>query len=308
LSDPNSRLINGLTRVCSTWVVRTGSTTWLPARIESLDGDYASRTPVESYFYPDAGTPAVDLMSQCERKGRLIYDLILKTRATDKQYPVLTTKYDVKLDEVFETNALPWKKSEPSGFEYQLPFPVQEIITKNINKDAAVYRNQFNATVGVIIANENYSVVDENRDKLPWSEIVYQEYLDIAKKERKGPKSLKYVVQQNIVGSETLYIMQQAIARKENKDAAERKWFDFKNSQVQGNFVKLNPDKLQFPRARESIFQFSHATHEKLFLALLGTDNGNGVGYLLADHGVAMDKKRLARWVIHERNLIGEFA
>jgi hypothetical protein len=304
LNDPRSRLSNGLTRVCSTWVVRTASTIWLPVRIESLDVDDISRKTVESYFYPEAGTPPVDLMNQCERKGRAIYEQVLRTRATDKQYASLKTKYDTKLDGVYETNPLTWKKQ---GLEWQTPFQVQRVATRNINKEAAIYKNEFNITIGVVIGNENYSVNDENREKLPWSEIVYQVYLDLAKKEMRGPRSLKYVVQQNIVNSETLYIMQQAIARKENKSLVEGKWFDSKNAQVQGNFAKLNPDKLQFPGSRDTFFQIRYATHERLFLALLGTDHGNGIGYLLADHGVAMDKKRIARWVIHERNLIGEY-
>jgi hypothetical protein len=305
-TDPRSRLSNGLTRVCSVWVVRTGSTTWLPARIETADADDLSRKgPAVKYFYPDRGTPPIDLVNECEKKGRTIYAEVLRTRSADKTWSSLKDKFDTKLEGIFEANPLSWKKIGVEGLQYQAPFQVQQIATKNLRKDATVYKASFNATIGVIIGEENYSVADENIPKFPWSEVVYQEYLDVANKERKSLRNLKYVVQQNIVSSETLYVMQQVIARKTNKDETEARWYSFKNSN--GDFTKVNPDKLQFPGARETYFQIRHATHEKLFLALLGTDHGNGIGYLLADHGLAIDKKRIARFVIHDRSLIGEY-
>ncbi|KAL8707677.1 MAG: hypothetical protein Q9220_007339 [cf. Caloplaca sp. 1 TL-2023] len=147
------------------------------------------------------------------------------------------------------------------------------------------YRNIFGTASGVLIADENFRDVDEQK-KLTWSEIIYQSW-DVASRYAEGLKSyrpeepgggpisnLRTVVQHKVTNAKTKAVLQ----------------------------TIFDTEKWEYNTLDPTWYQFTLANDPNWFYAILGTDNVKGTAFLLTDHAAEIGKKTITdiwvRWRI----------
>ena len=123
------------------------------------------------------------------------------------------------------------------------------------------YENLFNTEAGAIIASWNYRDSDSQK-KLPWSEIIYQQYLS-AMAPRQSITALQAVIRTGVVNQGTLEVLRTMYA---------------------AIGVSLFADNEQWRK-------WTLTDQPYFFYVLLGTDNVKGVMYLLNDHANALGRK-----------------
>ncbi|KAL8831005.1 MAG: hypothetical protein Q9170_005490 [Blastenia crenularia] len=135
----------------------------------------------------------------------------------------------------------------------------------------APYENIFDTADGAIIARANFRVWDKAKEKLSWSELMYQTWRaasahasSVPGHPKGGPISnLKYVVQRNVLNRQTKAVMRTmytALGYSMNAgDTVWKKWTEGETPHY--------------------------------FYALVGTDNVKGTVWMLNDHAVEMGRK-----------------
>ncbi|KAI4269894.1 MAG: hypothetical protein L6R38_007298 [Xanthoria sp. 2 TBL-2021] len=126
------------------------------------------------------------------------------------------------------------------------------------------FQNLFNTEEGVIIANYNYNRFDLYR-KLHWSEIIYQTYLELVKRQPgQSVTNLRAIVRHNLANDHTLRVL----------------WTGY--------------DARKIPIKNYPLWvKWTEAEQKYLWQGLLGTDNVRGVVWLLNDHAQALGKKTI---------------
>ncbi|MCJ1368913.1 hypothetical protein MMC20_000120 [Loxospora ochrophaea] len=114
------------------------------------------------------------------------------------------------------------------------------------------YLNYYDPVDGVIIANWNYAELDTTSPRAPWSSLTYGAYWRVAIMKDVSLDRFKYVWQWKVGNSDSIAVMTEAHLERG---------------------VDLN-----------SLQVWTYAADPETFLALLGTDNAAGVGWMLADY------------------------
>ncbi|KAL8812178.1 MAG: hypothetical protein Q9200_001218 [Gallowayella weberi] len=136
----------------------------------------------------------------------------------------------------------------------------------------APYENMFSTKDGVIIATSNFRKADLIQ-KLFWSDIVYQNYLETVKP-GESISALRTVIQTDVMNMGTFLV---------TKMAYEARGLDF-----------IHDDNSHW-------LKWTLREQEHAFYSFLGTDNVKGVVHLLTDHSVAIGKKVVTEiWTRHD--------
>ncbi|KAI4188779.1 MAG: hypothetical protein L6R41_001925 [Letrouitia leprolyta] len=135
--------------------------------------------------------------------------------------------------------------------------------------DPAAYDNSFDTKNGLIVAHWNYNHADHQR-RLQWSEITYQTWKFVQKKNGGSISNLRAVIRHQAANPGTLTTLRVL----------------FKN-------------RLLHPNAGdETWYDWTEENQHYFFFALLGTDNVKGVLWLLNDHTVEIGRKEVTKvWV-----------
>jgi hypothetical protein len=309
VSKPGNRLepkekTHGLVRVCQVWAVRVAEQKWLTVKVDHVN------TVNEAYFFPEhPDRSELDLMQACKIKGQGIYARIVdnRKRADKADYVSLYDKY-----QVIDGTPRLVRDSDILASKQILKLEYTKRYTKSKPKVARAfvadaYQNGFNVDHGLIVAHANDGSVDENAgaDRLPWSEITYQEYFRLANAAGKPISNLKYVVRHTIVNTETMMVMMKAFKEKLPKTQAEQQWLA-RASNKDFSTDMFDPENAVFPSVNNWV-EITRRDHPDLFYAILGTDNGSGPGNLLADHHHAIDKTDIKSFVLFSAHLIAEY-
>jgi hypothetical protein len=119
----------------------------------------------------------------------------------------------------------------------------------------------------------NYREHDAAAKKLNWNVIAFEGY------KRSGQKAadLKYVLRQDITNAGTKAVLEEV----------------YKGAQKGSEITQAT--------TKWETWTYDDAKHRDAFLALLGTPNGNGAGYILVDYAATLKDKKIVS--IHTRRL-----
>jgi hypothetical protein len=298
--DPETELENSLTpfngyvRVCGLHAARVGPQKWVAVKvIEAINDHEVNRYIIERPMRP------IDLVGACYKKGGLLAAEI-QSRKNDindtASREVLNKHYKEVFKESESHNAL-------SLLGAHTDFEFTSIATKSIHiwptEDQPAYSNLYDPRGGIILLKQNDARRDPNKDtksaksRITLPDLAWLQYKALAEKSRPELElnRLQHVIQQDIASSETKYIIQQATMNV------------IHNFPI--DFAFTDPDEIEFFEGLT--FTLDDPRTERWFLAILGTEEGSFAGRILADHGKAINKRKISRMITSPHNLIAEF-
>ncbi|KAK0099637.1 hypothetical protein ONS95_013467 [Cadophora gregata] len=208
------------------------------------------------------------LWIKCQARGRKVYDILQAARtdpgrttvATDKQGgDGLMAAYDIVTSP--DTLTVPVSLMDEFDAIGYSPFNYRKVQVKIKNsRQDPMFDNLFNAREGVIFAIDNQGWRGGDQRQLKWSEAAFQSYSQMARDQGMPLDRLGRIYRYNVANDEAVPIVEEA--------------YDIRGSNLYGGYWE----------------KWTYAENPEAFLALLGTENGAGVGYLLSDHAAAFGK------------------
>ncbi|KAJ6480468.1 hypothetical protein C8R47DRAFT_1074222 [Mycena vitilis] len=232
--------------------------------------DFHKRT----LFAIDLGDRGQDTSYQtCLNKGTQI---LQKISASTSDTVGITAKYNELYAPFSHQTPFNTKKgsgSEIAGFLGGRVSLVQ--VTVGRPNQVIAYKNYFDVTKGIIVAADNFNnkffydpanptsgnPPRTTENSVQWNNIIAEQYKALALTEG-SLSTISHILQYEIVNADTNNVIEQAVASALPK---------------QGDWTVVTQG----------------GTGDEMFKALLGTDNGQGAGYLLKDYRTSMSRKSI---------------
>jgi hypothetical protein len=224
---------------------------------------------------PQNNLAACGSIAACKPKGQKVWDLVQNAKAdtpgTDTKYKASYEKLEEKssVDTVF--NAGKRVKTLMKALGVTVSKKLQKVLIKGKGDSGAVaYEHLFDK--GLIVAVNIFKAEDPvpTKDQVNWDVVAFEQYKELLPG---NVKDLKYVMNFEIKPDETKNVLKEVYVAAGKEADVTKEDTDWET--------------------------WTHAANADAFLGLLGTDNGNGAGYLLVDYAATLGKKNIAG--IHTR-------
>jgi hypothetical protein len=219
-------------------------------------------------------------IAKCKEKGQEIWGKIASAKGDTDGISAKYAKYyqDLaaasQIDTAFNTGKR--VKDLMAGVDLKVPARLTSVTIKGHSGSGAVaYENIYSEKLIAAINNFREEDPVEKENQVNWNVVAFEQYKKVA-----TPASLTYVLRYNIVNTATNAVAT-AIYKAVGKE---------------GDTTKDSTDWVMW----------TYAENADYILALLGTPNGSGAGYILIDYAETLNKKSIA--AIYTRKFEGNWA
>jgi hypothetical protein len=211
-------------------------------------------------------------IAACKTKGQKVWDLVQSattdTPDTDTKYKASYQTLEKKstIETVFNVGKRVKTIMKSPGINVDVSKKLNHVLIKGKGDSGAVaYEHLFDK--GLIVAVNIFKAEDPvaKEAQVNWDVVAFEQYKELLPQ---NVKDLKYVMNFEIKPDDTKNVLKEVYV-------------------AAGKEADVTKDDTDWE-------MWTHDAHADAFLGLLGTDNGNGAGFLLVDYAATLGKKKIA--------------